>query len=166
MARLQVALTLGHKTIVRSPMPSRQPLGVDKICQSLDTQAGGQTGRLCCLAQARLSDRRMSHVWWLPKLIYQSAPLQTLKALRDAADTTHWRQYWQTEGEVGKWLLTCLWSDLLRVDEAFDLGELLSALRCRLQNNTQDWNSNIGETWDFCPSFATLKSQRWCWKKP
>ena len=42
MARLQVALTLGHHTLVYSTMPSHQPLSVDKICQSLDVQAGRQ----------------------------------------------------------------------------------------------------------------------------
>lgn len=41
-----------------------------------------QTGRLCCLAQERLRDRRLGHVWWLPELIYQSPPFQVLKALR------------------------------------------------------------------------------------
>lgn len=42
---------------------------------------GRQTDRLCCLAQTRLRDRRLRDVWWLPELIYQSPPFQTLKAL-------------------------------------------------------------------------------------
>lgn len=32
------------------------------------------TSGLCRLPQARLRDRRLSHVWWLPELIYQSPP--------------------------------------------------------------------------------------------
>lgn len=73
-------------TDLRSPQTCVQHYTVTSATQHWQDlpkhgRVGRQTGRLCCLAQARLRDRRLSHVWWLPELIYQSPPFQTIKAL-------------------------------------------------------------------------------------
>lgn len=136
-------MTSGHHTLVYSTVPSRQALCVDEICQSLDMQAGGyvgkQTGRLCCLAQARLRDRRPEPCLMTPQAHLSIAtfpntqgPLEMPQIPR--SDVRADKQ----KGKLGKWLHTCLWSGALRVDKAFDLRELSSELWGRQQNNTWD----------------------------
>lgn len=118
-------------------VPSRQPLGDDKICQSVGMQAGvwpaGQT-------DTTVWSRRGSETegWAMFDVSPGSSINRHLskpsRLFRDATDTTVWRQRWQTKVEVGKRLLICLWSAALGMDKTFDLRELLSD--CEAGNTT------------------------------
>lgn len=100
VAWLQVASTLGHHTLVYSTMPSRQPLSVDKTCQGLDVQAGGQADRQADSAVWYRQDSESDGWAMVDDSLSSSINRHLSKSLRlfgDAADTTHWRQYWQTQ---------------------------------------------------------------------
>lgn len=94
MASLQVALTLGHHTLVYSIVPSNQPVSVDKFCQSLDMQAGGWAGEHSRQADSAVWHRRGSETdGWA---MFDDSPSSSInrhlskssRLFGDATDTT------------------------------------------------------------------------------
>lgn len=156
-------------TDLRSPHTCIQHLAITSATQRWQAlpkpgHAGGtvvmQTGRLCCLAQARLRDRQLSHVWWLPKLIYQSPPSQVLKALwrchRYRALTsalTNKRGSWEMATHLFYGLVPSEWTRPLTLESTRQHCETGS-------RTTLETKIVMRETWDLCPSVALLKSQR------